>query len=101
MTWAEEYRHVYDVAETLVVPTHSDTSGVLVMAGGVGVLGAAVEIDAYSFAGANRICADRFFDHEWILRKNIRYLIRFQRITPVPAPTTTTTATTTTAGPVV
>ena len=101
-TWAEEFRHMYDSteAQNQAQIGHPGTTNVVIREGGIATLGNAVEIDAYRFVGLLRLTADEWFDHEWVLRKNKKYLFRFYRITGIPYATTTLAPTTsTTAAP--
>lgn len=96
LTWSEEYRDgTYDESDAVNDPVHPGTTNVIIKEGGLGVLGSAIEIDAYRFVGLLRITADEWFDHEWVLKKNKKYLFRFCRITGIPYATTTTPAPTT------
>ena len=102
LTWSEEERFYYTAAEAALpvrVQDNPPTTNAIIREGGVAVLGPnAIEIDAYRYLGFLRVTADRWFDHEWIFRKDKLYLIRVWRIAPVPvtttnAPTTTTSTT--------
>jgi hypothetical protein len=105
LTWSEEERFYYTAAEAALpvrVQDNPPTTNAIIREGGVAVLGPnAIEIDAYRYLGFLRVTADRWFDHEWIFRKDKLYLIRVWRIAPVPVTTTpvpvTTNAPTTTS----
>jgi hypothetical protein len=92
LTWSEELRFYYtqtEAAQLVRVQDHAPTTNAIIREGGVAVLGPnAIEIDAYRYQGFLRVTADRWFDHEWIFRKDKLYLIRVWRIAPVPVTTT-------------
>jgi len=101
LTWAEKERFIWTGVEARILPTYPGTTSVIIREGGLAVLGAnAIDIDAYRFTNTVRVTADQWMDHEWILKKDKLYLIRFWRLTPVVTTTSTTnTTTTSTAAP--
>lgn len=99
LTWSEEERYIYNTTEAQQLirdPYDPPTTNAIIKEGGLAILGNAIEIDAYRFLGLLRVTADRWMDHEWIFKKDKKYLIRIWNITGLNGSTTATPTSTTT-----